>query len=288
MVDGSLFINVDNARGAIRSQVFEAALTENAVMLRVPFRSPVNVDPRKINVSITSNGVSLTPDLALRCGIVRLRKQSTGYRFRTSRPLASAVANRGKLLSAVFSILGDWVRRGSPRIESDYDGHARDFWCVVDEIVPRVFGLPRPTQGLKDAALAGADPLLELLRVVGLSLKAQDQIPSEALSAVQLLRIAAEEGAQYDGRPIPIDNEAKLVAMAGVLGRRASGRFDGGLLMVDEFSVTQTKEFVRRNDRNSHQGTFESKRYRIALSAASGEQHQQQRFVEGSGKPPLS
>lgn len=122
LISGSLFLNVDNARGAIRSQVFEAALTEFQVSVRAPFRPAMCVDPRKVSVSLTSNGVSLTPDLALRCNIVRLRKQPIGYRFKSVRPVASTVADRARLLSAIFKVVGDWVRRGSPRAEADYDG----------------------------------------------------------------------------------------------------------------------------------------------------------------------
>ena len=292
IVDGALFVNIDNARGAIRSQVFESALTEPCVTLRVPLRTPVSVDPRKINFSITSNGVTLTPDLALRCSIVRLRKQSPGYRFTTARPVATAVAERCQLLGAIFAILGDWVRQGSPRAETDYDGHARDFWSVVDEIIPRVFGLPRPTQDLKAAALAGTDPLLELFRTVGIALKARGQLPSPPINAVQLLRVASEEGAQYDGRNIPIDSEKRLIAMASAVGRRASRHFEAGSLRVDEFQIEQFKEFIRRDPTNSHAGTYEGKLYRIDLikevpdGSSAAMQHQQQYTVEPSRNTP--
>jgi phage/plasmid primase-like uncharacterized protein len=225
LISGSLFLNIDNARGAIRSQVFEAALTESQISVRAPFRPAMCVDPRKVSVSLTSNGVSLTPDLALRCNIVRLRKQPVGYRFKSVRPVASTVAERARLLSAIFTIVADWVRRGSRRVEADYDGHARDFWCVVDEIIPRVFGLPRPTDGLKSAALAGADALLDLLRSVALILRAREEIPSQPLTAVQLLRIAGDEGIEYDGRMIPIEREEALMSPeASAFGSRYDAR----------------------------------------------------------------
>jgi hypothetical protein len=294
IVDGLLFVNIDNARGSIRSQVFESALTEPRVTLRVPFRTPVSVDPRKVNFSLTSNGVTLTPDLALRCSIIRLRKRPPGYKFRTSRPVATAVVDRCALLSAIFAIIGDWVRRGSPRAETDYDGHARDFWSVVDEIIPRVFALPRPTDGLKAAALAGTDPLLELLRTVGIALKARGQLPSEGMTAVQMLRIAGDEGGQYDGRNIPVDDEKRLFSMAAAVGRRAARHFGVGPIQVDEFRVEQFKDYLRRDPDDANAGTFQTKMYRFEVvteaprESSPGIQHLQQLSVEGSRKTPSS
>lgn len=281
IVQGALFVNLDNARGAIRSQILEACLTEPLVTLRVPFRPPVAVDPRKLNLSITSNGVSLTPDLALRCGIIRLRKQEPGYQFRTPRPVASAVADRVRLLSAVFAILRDWLARGAPRASSAYDGHARDFWAVVDEIVPRVFELPRPTQGLRVATQAGTDPLVEFLRAVGLLLKQRGEIPSAPLTAVQLLRLAGEEGLSFEGRAIPLEDEEKLNGLAAMVGRRATRRFAEGPLVVEEFEVRQRREMVRRCEHDPGVGTYPLRVYEFTRVDEAGKSDGKQGLQHG-------
>lgn len=66
LIDGSVFIGTDNARGRMTSQLLEAALTEEVVCCRRPYRVAVDAQTNKICFSLTSNGVSMTEDLAAR------------------------------------------------------------------------------------------------------------------------------------------------------------------------------------------------------------------------------
>ncbi len=261
IAQGTLFLNIDNVRGGLRSQLLEACLTESLVSLRTPYRAATAADPRKLCLSITSNGMSLTPDLALRCNLVRLRKQTTGYRFRHRQPVGAAAVKRVALLSAVFAIMQDWISRGAPRAEHGFEGHARAFWDVADEIIPRAFGLPHPTLGLKEAVLIGANAFLAFLRELALILQTRDQIPARSLTAAQLLRLAADEGLPFDGHPLPLDDDVRLKALAAVFGRRATHAFRAGPLLVEDFLITQQREQVLRSPTDRALGTYESRSY---------------------------
>jgi hypothetical protein len=81
IIRGRPFINIDNVRGRLDIPAFESTLTEPSIQCRVPYKGSVTVDPRGITFMMTSNNAELTPDLANRCNIFRIRKQPENYQF---------------------------------------------------------------------------------------------------------------------------------------------------------------------------------------------------------------
>jgi phage/plasmid primase-like uncharacterized protein len=248
LIDAAPFIGIDNVRGRIASQILESALTEDAVTCRKPYRAPMAVETGKTLWSITSNGVSLTEDIASRICAVRLRKREAGYKFRTPDPYLWCVENRGRLLSAVFTLVRHWINSGCPRADNRWNDHHRDFWGVVDWIIPAAFRLPPPTQGAADAAQNASDPLLELFRVVGLELKRGGTTLPTRLAASAMLRLADEAGARFDGKPIPTGDH-EMEGMAGSVGARGKRLFaNRESVQVEEFAVRRVTTDTARQD----------------------------------------
>jgi phage/plasmid primase-like uncharacterized protein len=268
LIDGSGFIGVDNIRGQVASQFLEAALTEDTVVCRKPYRAPQDVETAKVAWSATSNGVSLTEDLAARSCVVRLRKREPGYEFKMLNPYAWCVENRGLLLSAVFAIIRHWQQHGSPRAKTGWNDHHRDFWAVVDWILPNLFKLPPPTQGATDAAQNASDPLLELFRVVGLELRRTGAVFPTQLSAVVMLRLADDAGAQFDGKSIPVEDR-DIEGMAGSVGGRAKRLFaNRGSVVVEEFRVERVEVSTVRTSGGSN--TSFAYRFDLVASTEAG------------------
>jgi hypothetical protein len=66
LISGSPFIALDNIRGKVGSPAIESFLTEDRYSARIPYMPPVEIDPRRTIVMMTSNKAELTPDLANR------------------------------------------------------------------------------------------------------------------------------------------------------------------------------------------------------------------------------
>jgi len=82
VIAGRAFLCLDNLRGNLNSPKLESFLTEDEYLARVPYSSPVQVDPRKTILAVTSNRAELTRDSVNRTSLVRLEKQSADYSFK--------------------------------------------------------------------------------------------------------------------------------------------------------------------------------------------------------------
>jgi len=82
VIAGRAFLCLDNLRGNLNSPKLESFLTEDEYLARVPYSSPVQVDPRKTVLAVTSNRAELTRDFVNRTSLVRLEKQSADYSFK--------------------------------------------------------------------------------------------------------------------------------------------------------------------------------------------------------------
>lgn len=244
---GRVFVSLDNLRGKLGSPFIESMLTESSVSCRIAYRAPKLVDVTRTCLSATSNGVTLTNDLALRTNPIRIRKQPEGYRFAHPQIFSWVEENRGPLLSAIFSILRDWSQNGARRAQTDWNGHFRDFWNVVDHLLPSYFNLPMPTRGLKGAVASTTSPACVLLRELSLALANRNQL-GNSLAAVELLRIAGDEAIRWRDQVVPIDDDHSLEAMAGDFAKSAKSLFEhGGVFEIEDFQVRKHSERMARS-----------------------------------------
>lgn len=126
LLRGKPFIQFDNRRGRWDSKHLEALMTASgAFPIRVPYQGTTYIDADNYFIAMSSNGVEMTPDLANRSLITRIRKQPRGYEFRTydeGDVLDHVKARQPYYLGCVFAVATSWVDAGRPKTaESRHD-----------------------------------------------------------------------------------------------------------------------------------------------------------------------
>jgi hypothetical protein len=257
LLSGRPFIQIDNLRKKLDSQLLEAAITSQQVGVRVPYQGLTAVSTKGVTIFITSNGVELTGDLANRCCIIRIRKKQ-GFRFKAFDEgdlLDHVQAKQGYYLGCVFAILGDWIQKTSP---TEYDNrHSFRQWAAsLNWIIGKYFG----SDGDKTQMLDGhseiqkrvSNPFEATLRSVAIVLRDTDRL-EDAFQASELVDIAENEaGAQILGR----DEAAKC---------QTFGRHIGALYRQAQSEKIKVEEFVITRESRKSAMYKEVKHYRFEL-----------------------
>jgi len=262
LVKGRAFIQFDNVRGKLESQMFESCLTSDGVFTaRVPYHGSMPVDPSRFMIYITSNGFEATKDLLNRASFVRIQKRDAGCNFpdyggldllgymRSIQPL---------LIGAVFRVIDEWHGQGKPR--TNETRHDFREWCqILDWIVQNIFHLAPLMDGHDGARLRAANPSLSFLRTLSLALASRRAL-DQALTAAAISQICLEESIDIPG----VNMEEQTVEQAPMqIGRIMRPLFnDGETVTFDEFRVERRAEQRTSNEGNN----FESYSYVFQLT----------------------
>ncbi len=236
LVAGASFVSFDNFRGRLDLPGLESFLTEDSYAARVPYGSPLEIDPRRIVVAMTSNRAEMPIDLANRSSCVRILKQPEGHVFRSYPEgdlLDHVRGNQPRYLGAVFSVIREWHTRGKPQLESvnhDFRRWAR----VLGYIAADILGAGDLLQGHRAAQERISSPGLTWLRDVALAvLKAKRA--GHWLRANQLLPIVTEAGIEDEDSDTD-DHDAWLKATRK-LGAKLARQFKGN----DEIAIDNVR-----------------------------------------------
>lgn len=152
LIKGDSFISFDNVRDKIDSPALESLLTEDHYLARVPFMPPIDIDPRRVILFLTSNQCEMTKDLTNRSSLIQLRKQEPGYVFKTFPEgdiVDHVLVNSSRYHGAIIAIIKKWVQQGCP--ETGENRHDFRKWTrVLDWIVQHIMGLPPLMGGHKE------------------------------------------------------------------------------------------------------------------------------------------
>ena len=163
---GNSFILFDNFKGNLNSQFLESLLTEKYVQVRLPYRGSINIDVSRKLFILTSNGVSMTADLARRIEPIQLEKQPEGYQFVHDDIIRHVKQNQPRYLGAVFAIIKYWHDQGSGRSKISFPSFTP--WVqIVDYITSDILFMPSVMAGVKSKIERMANPALSWLREVG-------------------------------------------------------------------------------------------------------------------------
>ena len=249
LVAGRPFVSFDNLRGRMESQYVEGFLTaEGSYPARVPYRGKVEVDPSRFFLSLTSNGVETTRDLANRSSIVRIKKKPVGYPFRKY-PEGSVLdhvrANQPFYLGCVFAVIRDWHRRGKHHTnETRHD--FREWAQKLDWIVQNIFE-EAPLMGDHISAQKRVSrPELVFLREVCLAIR---RLPNaqQSRSATSLFDLCQEAPIKIPGlRDEKQDEEDAGKKQIGVLMGRIFREKDQ--IEIEDWTVVRSQKFVTRPD----------------------------------------
>jgi hypothetical protein len=204
LIDGRIFIQIDNVRGELNSQLFEAILTcpyGGTVPARIPHKGEVQIRPDRFIFQLTSNGFVSTRDLANRSCIVRIRKRR-GFAFKRYAEgdlLSHVTANQPLFLGAIYRVLSEWCHRGMPATNDlRAEGRIRQWSQHLDWIIQHIFSLPPLMDGHTAAQERVSNPALDWLRAICLAVE-DDRRLGQQLSATDLLYISQDHSISIPG-----------------------------------------------------------------------------------------
>lgn len=253
---GAAFISLDNLvpmrQGVFDSPKICSFMTEDTFGARVPHRGTIFVDPSRTIVMATTNGCTLSVDLAKRCNGVRIRKRRHHqYRkFPEGDLLDHVKVNQHLFLGAVFTIIKEWVRQDKP--STDVLSHDSSFnaWAqALDWIIQHIIGEAPLLEGWEHTGERLKSPDLMWLRTVAQAVNAVGSC-NQWLIASELLEICVSQGVE-----VPVEGVIESVEALGdsnratvlkQIGARLSRCFkfnggDQGFLEVDATRVERSE-----------------------------------------------
>lgn len=257
LLEGHPFIQFDNLRGKLESQLLEAFFTaDGKFSCRIPYRPIVNVHGAHYFIFLTSNGLETTRDLANRSAIIRIRKHPQDYQFKKYHEgdlLAHVRANQAFYLGCVFSIIREWCKAGKPR--SDETRHDFKEWVqVMDWIVQNHFGLASLMDGHSEAQQLVSDPDMVFLRQVCNAVERGEAL-EEPQAALEIAVICDAESIGIPGLRYSGDLQRCAQQAGSCLGRIFK---TSDSVSVDDYRVERQVSSKKRKDDG---GYFDAKTY---------------------------
>jgi hypothetical protein len=208
------------------------------VNARRAYSRGVQIATDRICWMLTSNAAQSTADLANRSIITRVRKQPRNYEFKAYPEgdlLAHVRANSDRYLSAVFTVLAEWYRRGKSRT-NEFRHDFRE-WCqTLDWIVRNIFAGAPLLDGHCEEQDRISNPELGWLRKVALAMEKDDKL-EDAFKTVEIIEVCENHGIDIPKcRPSMDDRQVRLHAgkVLGHIFRNDSSVMVGGFEVVRE------------------------------------------------------
>ena len=285
LIRGANFIALDNVRGKIDSPSFESFLTEDTYHARAPFREPIEIDPRRVVIMLTSNKADVTPDLANRASCVRLLKQRDGYifaRYPEGDILEHVRAEQPRYLGAVFAIVEAWVIAGRPRTtETRHD--FRPWAQTLDWITRNLLDAGPLLDGHRETQARMTNPVLNWLRDVAIDVIHAQQAGAW-LRAGDLIDLLAETGTETPGLPEQADLTDPDTRKAA---QQATGRRMGLCFRAGD-TVTLDGMTIERRETEDLERRKLMREYRFAAAPMDGHPAGAEAATRSTTRPTLS
>lgn len=247
LIRGANFIAIDNVRGKIESPSLESFLTEEHYLARAPYREPIEIDPKRVVVMLTSNKADMTSDLANRASCVRMLKQMDGYAFKTYPEgfiLDHVRAFQPRYLGAVFAVVQAWYAAGCQQTLERR--HSFTPWApMLDWIVRNLLDAGPLLDGHRETQARMTNPVLNWLRDVALDvIRAKRE--AVWVRAGHLIDILTETGTEVPGLSEEMDvSDLEVLKIAQqATGRRLGLCFrSGDVVQVDGITVERREQY---------------------------------------------
>ncbi len=260
LIQGAVFICLENVRGKIDSPAIESFITEDHYTARCAYHENVDIDPRRVCLSMTSNKADLTTDLANRCACVRILKQPQGYayaRYPEGDILDHVAAYQGRYLGAVFAVIRAWHAAGCSR--TDECRHDFRAWAqTMDWIVQNLMDAGPLLDGHRETQRRMTNPSMNWLRDVALAV-VRAQRTDEGLRAGHLVDLLAEAGVDVPGLPEGGDpsepNNRKSAQQA--VGRKLWQCFrNEDVVAIDSFTIRRQTTYNQQHRSETNEYWF--------------------------------
>lgn len=200
LLTGRPFIQFDNVRGELNSELLEAFLTNPATLLvRTPYSKSMQIDGSLRFVTMTSNNMTITEDLANRASFIRLEKEANreftkinGMGLEEVIPLLQP-----SFMGAITKIIRHYHEQGMPK--TDEKRHDRREWAQsMDWIVQNIFDLPPLMDGHEAAQKRVQNPALAFVRALAIQVEKAGRL-GDKLRAQELADICETGGIEIPG-----------------------------------------------------------------------------------------
>jgi len=194
------FVTFDNYRGVLDSPYVEGFLTSDGYYsVRTPGCPETYVDLSRFSISITSNGLQTTEDLANRSSFIRLVKNKGAdyVEIDGRRMLEHIRYAQPVFIGAVCKVIRHWHEKGMPKTAEKR--HSFSSWArPLDWIVQNIFGMAPLLDGNTEAQGRIQSPHMTFLRklVIEIEKKGKLLVP---YSASTILELCDEAGIDVPG-----------------------------------------------------------------------------------------
>lgn len=197
LIEAHPFIMWENARGLVGSQLAESAIRgTGTVTCRIAYMAPIEVETDKFMWLLSSNKASVTPDLAARSLITRMRKQPDSYQYQVfgdGHDLLQEVGIRcSYYLSCILAIISEWVKKGRPHT-NDRRHDFTEACQALDWIIQNTFNLAPLLDDHQVEQDRISNPLLNWLRDIALIIEKNKKL-EEWLRASEIANFCADHG----------------------------------------------------------------------------------------------
>ncbi len=263
LIKGQSFIEFDNFRGQINSVYLESILTNTGlVSIRVPHQGEALVNATAISFQMSSNGVSLTRDLANRACLIRIVKHAREYdwhQWPEGTFKDHVVTNQSYYLGCVYSVIAEWYRLGRPL--SSEGRHDMTEWAQkLGGIIKHVFKGAPLLDNLHDIQCQVSDPKTVWLREVCLVAEKSGDL-NKALTAINIAELCESSEVDYPNQRDYRDNADAARYIGTVFSRLYKG-VEHDSLEVDGFLINRSISKVKYDN---YRVSKDVKSYTISL-----------------------
>jgi hypothetical protein len=247
-LSGKTFGILDNLRGEIDCPLLESGIkgVVNRVGVRRAYGRTVQVRTDHMLWMGTSNRPQATIDLANRSCITSLRKQPLNYKFREYKGkglLDHVKSKKDYYLSCIFTVVKTWHDARKPKNATDHD--FREWAGTLDWIAQTIFKLPPLLDGHRAQQTRVGSSALSFLHEVCKAVFETGRC-DERLGPSDLAGVLQAKGIVPTGCEDTVD----LMVWARKIGSKMYHLFKvEQVLYVDEFSISQTEEEIRNDER---------------------------------------
>lgn len=204
LIHGRNFISFDNLN-EVRGGVFDSEelcqfMTEATYTGRA-LRQEATVDPRRFVIAMTTNGCTLSQDLANRSNPVHIRKRPN-YQFAIYAEGGLDLHIRAhwqRYLAAVYTVIQEWHRQGRQRTATTVHDSAFNPWAqIMDWIVQNLCGCAPLLANHAATRQTMTSPDMMWLRKLALAVKAAGKLGQD-LTASALLDVAKAASLEIPG-----------------------------------------------------------------------------------------
>lgn len=200
VLSGRPFIQFDNVRGELKSELLESFVTNPATLLvRTPYAKSQQVDGSLRFVSLTSNSMETTEDLANRACFVHLQKEKDRDFTTVNGATIDEIVSKAQhhFMGAVAKVLRHYHEQGMPKTaEKRHD--FREWAQKLDWIVQHIFKRKPLMDGHEQVQQRVQNPALAFVRLVAIQVEKAGRL-GDSLTTSQLADMCSTGGVEIPG-----------------------------------------------------------------------------------------